>query len=121
MICPQCGSTNIRNSRRARWGDVFQRIRGLAAFRCRKCRQRFFASDSAEPGQERIVQSKQSHRPKRLISSQTKHRLIRRLIVIAIFTVAFALFWYFLRYLTTEPRPASDSGAVSAPLAFFLS
>ena len=37
--------------------------------------------------------------------------------MISIFAVAFILFLFFLRYLTTERSPSQDSGAVSSPLA----
>jgi len=51
------------------------------------------------------------------MSTRSKKRLIRRLIVITIFAVAFLLFLLFLRYLTSEKSPSQDSGAVSSPLA----
>jgi hypothetical protein len=115
MTCPECGSSEIRVSRSTRWSDVFQRVRGREAFRCRKCRLRFFALVSSESGPERAVQSKQTHRPTKLMSTRRKNRLVRRLIVILIFVVAFVIFWYFLRYLTSEPSPPRDSGAISSP------
>jgi multidrug efflux pump subunit AcrB len=49
------------------------------------------------------------------MSTRSKNRLVRRLFVILIFAVAFIIFLFFLRYLTTERMPASDSGAVSSP------
>lgn len=49
------------------------------------------------------------------MSTRSKNRLVRRLIVILIFAVAFVIFWYFLRYLTSEPSPPRDSGATSSP------
>jgi hypothetical protein len=115
MTCPQCGSSEIRVSRSTRWSDVFQRVRGREAFRCRKCRVRFSASVSPESGPKRPVQSKQTHWPTKLMSTRSKNRLVRRLFVILIFAVAFIIFLFFLRYLTTERMPASDSGAVSSP------
>lgn len=93
---------------------MFQRVRGREAFRCRKCRQRFFASVSAESGPERTAQSSRAPRPTKLMSTRSKKRLVRRLIVILIFAVAFVIFWYFLRYLTSERIPAPDSGATSS-------
>ncbi len=50
------------------------------------------------------------------MSTRSKKRLIRRLVVISIFALAFIVFWLFLRYLTTEKSPSQDSGAVSYPL-----
>jgi multidrug efflux pump subunit AcrB len=116
MTCPKCRSSEIRASRSSRWSDIFQRVRGREAFRCRKCRQRFFASQSSALGSQQVVQSKHTHRHSRLMSRRTKKRLSRRLIVIAIFAVMFVIFLFFLRYLITERMPASDSGAVSSPL-----
>jgi hypothetical protein len=115
MTCPDCGSSEVRASRSTRWNDFFQRVHGREPFRCRKCRLRFFASDSPGSGSEPVAQSGRNHRPTKLLSSRTKKRLIRRLVVISIFAVAFILFLFFLRYLTTERMPSSDSGAVSSP------
>jgi len=116
MICPACGSSEIRTSRHTRWSDFFQRVRGREAFRCRTCRLRFFASQSTKSGPEQVVQSKHIHRPQKLMSTRSKKRFVRRLVVILIFAVAFVIFLFFLRYLITERMPASDSGAVSSPL-----
>jgi hypothetical protein len=112
MTCPECGSSEVRASRSTRWSDTFQRLRGREAFRCRKCRQRFFASSSTVPvlpASGQPVQSKHTRRPARRISTHTKKRLIKRLVMLSIFAVAFILFLFFLRYLTTERMPASDS------------
>lgn len=38
--------------------------------------------------------------------------MTRRLIVISIFAVAFILFFFFLRYLTTERMPAPESRSI---------
>jgi multidrug efflux pump subunit AcrB len=116
MTCPQCGSSDIRTSRHARWSNVFQRIRGREAFRCRACRKRFFASPSTDPGPQQAIQAKQTHRHAKLISTRSRKRLVRRLVVISIFALAFIAFLLFLRYLTTEKSPSQDSGAVSSHL-----
>jgi multidrug efflux pump subunit AcrB len=50
------------------------------------------------------------------MSTRSKKRLVRLLVVIGIFAVAFVIFLFFLRYLTTERMPASDSGAISSHL-----
>lgn len=114
MICPQCGSSDIRTSRRSPWTDVFQRLRGREPFRCRKCRLRFFASQSSLAVDERVVPSTHTRRPQKLMSTRSKRRLIRWIIVVTIFAVAFIIFLFFLRYLTTERSPSQDSGAVSS-------
>ena len=116
MTCPKCGSSEIRESKSIGWNDIFQRVRGREAYRCRKCRQRFFASDSLESGRQKVVLSKDTHGPRKLMSTRAKKRLIRRFVAISIFAVAFYLFWLFLRYITTDRTPASDSGAVSSSL-----
>jgi flagellar basal body-associated protein FliL len=82
---------------------------------------RFYASESAEPGPLKADQSKSTHRHPKLISTRSKKRLVRRLIVISIFALAFIIFWFFLHYLTTEKSPSQDSGAVSVPLTSFPS
>ena len=90
-------------------------------FRCRDCRMRFYASESAQTAPKLAEQSKPIHRHPKLISTRRKKRLIRRLIVISIFTLAFLVFWLFLRYLTSEKSPTQDSGAVRVSLASSLS
>jgi type VI protein secretion system component VasF len=119
MTCPECGSSEVRASRSTRWNDFFQRVRGREAFRCRKCRQRFFASPSSESGSKPTAQSTHTHRPNKLMSTRSKKRLVRQLIVAVIFAVAFALFLFFLRYLTTDRMPTTDYGAGKSSLTFF--
>lgn len=113
MICPQCGSSEIRSSKSTRVQDVIERVRGRDAFRCRQCRNRFFASDVGGAEAAKTTESKGSSRPKKLISSRFKKTFTRRLTVISIFAVAAIVFWFFLRYLTTERSPSQDSGAVT--------
>jgi multidrug efflux pump subunit AcrB len=48
----------------------------------------------------------------KLLSTRSKKRLARRLVVVSIFALAFAAFWLFLRYLTTERTPSQDSSVV---------
>ena len=120
MTCPKCGSTEVRSSKRAELGDFFHRMRGHEAFRCRKCRERFFVSEAALSDGQRTVLSKSTNKPVKLMSVRKKQRIIRQLIVVSIFAVAFALFLFFLRYLTTPKMPPSDSGAVRSPIPVFL-
>jgi preprotein translocase subunit SecG len=110
MTCPECGNSEIRISQRAHWGDIFQRVRGRQAFRCRKCRRRFFAPLSPQSGLDQGFQSKHSTRPKKLFSTRRKKNLVRALAVLSIFAMAFVIFLLFLRYLTTERAPDPDSG-----------
>jgi hypothetical protein len=120
MTCPACGSSEIRTSRHARWSDIFQRVRGREAFRCRSCRIRFFASQSSESVLKQAIQSKHTHHPKKLMTSRAKKRLVKRLIVISIFAVALVLFLIFLRYLTKEPISPPESTSISSLSSRFL-
>jgi len=116
MICPKCSSTEIRVSKHPHWDDFLQRIRGREGYRCRKCRFRFFASPSSELDPVPVHQSTHTSRPKILISTRARKRLVKRLVVISIFAVAFIVFWFFLRYITTERMPGSDSSVMTFSL-----
>ena len=76
--------------------------------------KRFYDSDSTTSGLQQVDKSKLTHRPAKFISARTKKRLVRRLIVISIFALAFIVFWLFLRYLTADKNTSQDSGAVRA-------
>jgi len=118
MICPDCGSDNIRTSRSSRWNDLFQRLRGRDVFRCRGCRLRFYASVSSGSGLKAAVKSGHGHSSLKRMSARKKQHLVKRLIVLSIFLLAFIVFWVFLRYLTTEREAQSDSGAVRFPVSY---
>lgn len=118
MNCPKCQSADIRSSRSPGWVDAFQRARGRDAFRCRDCRSRFFARDSGEPANK--ADPKALQKSKQIRESRRKRRLARRMLIISIFAVAFAIFFFFLRYLTTERAPSSDSGRINSYPAFSL-
>jgi hypothetical protein len=116
MICPGCGSSEIRSSRSTSWKDIFQRARGREALRCRDCRLRFFASEFSESVPKQAVEPSRPRRSKPLLNPRAKKRLGRGLIVLAIFAAALLIFLFFLRYLTTERSPSEDSRAVSSRL-----
>ena len=103
MTCPKCGSTRIRASKRATWKDALQRIQGRTAFRCQNCHNRFFEAGIEPTG------LKPKGSAVKLIRTRTKKKLAKKLVVFSIFAVAFIVFWLFLRYLTTDRAPASDS------------
>ncbi len=108
MTCPKCGSEDVRHSQRPRSSDLLQGIGGKAAYRCRKCRERFFGVPSAYAG------SKPARKPLRPISLASKmnskkaNRIKRRMTAIAVFFGVFLIFLLLLRYLTTE-RPTESS------------
>jgi hypothetical protein len=76
MICPNCASSEIRRSQRSSWTDVVQQFRGQDAFRCRKCRNRFYAPRAA-------VTDPKSVKPSRRRRSGGKASLKKRLKFIA--------------------------------------
>ncbi len=92
--------------------DVFCRFRGREPFRCRNCRRRFFASPSTVKSQKSAVKRVPSHRSKRHLSRRTKKRVVRTLIMISVFVVAFILFLIFLRYLMIERQPKPYPGII---------
>lgn len=110
MNCPSCGSSDIRESRHPHMRDVLEKLAGRKPLRCRRCRQRFYAAVSAR-AKEELVRAKHSHRAHGLIHSRKRQRLLRRLVIVSIFAVAFVVFWIFLRYLTSEHAPAPESRA----------
>lgn len=112
MTCPDCGSSEIRLSRSTKFQDAFQRLRGREPFRCSKCRVRFFAIESPELALGKAAHSNPGRRSS--WNSRIKKRLAKRMIVVSIFAVALFIFLIFLRYVTTEQNPSSDSGAVTA-------
>jgi hypothetical protein len=44
--------------------------------------------------------------------TRTKKRLVRHLVAISVFALAFILFWIFLRYMTTDQVAPSHSGTI---------
>jgi len=108
--CPSCGSTEVRVSKTSRWSDVFHLIVGQEAFRCRNCRQRFFAKQAKETSVSASLRPGYSQRSRPRMSTTATRRLQRRLLIIFIFALALTIFGFFLRYILREPSPPSDSG-----------
>jgi CheY-like chemotaxis protein len=58
-ICPRCGRDDVRQSGRHSVGDMIMGCFGLAPYRCRACRNRFFrmpfGNGSKRPGAEPVV------------------------------------------------------------------
>ena len=99
MNCLLCGSPDIRLSKRSHLADVFARMRGKGAFRCRSCGKRFYAPEENGAGLKQALQMIGNRRSAGRLSSRTKRHLARKLVVIAIFAAAFALFWFCLRFI----------------------
>jgi hypothetical protein len=83
--------------------DVIYHMRGQEAYRCRTCRQRFYGPKSAALGMEK------SHRPKKFLHAPQSHKRFERrerlpyqIMFVALFAVAFLIFWLFLRYIASR-------------------
>lgn len=115
MTCPQCASSDIRRSSTSGWKDVLPNLRGRQAFRCRKCRHRFFAPPSAQLAagdqgrlQRKIARSKLSKQSK-------KRRLFRGVITAAVIVAMFSLFGLFLHYITVDHPPKDNAQDMGSP------
>jgi hypothetical protein len=90
---------------------MLYRLRGQEAFRCRACRHRFYAAKSAVAHR---MHGHRSPKPGALHPAiPNRMRLLRRLVMLAIFVLAFLIFWVFLRYITTERNPSEETPAGS--------
>jgi hypothetical protein len=117
MNCPSCGSSELRSSKRSQWSDGFQRLIGREPIRCRNCQERFYVSRST------VLRSGHSLnlRPKQLMSARTRGRILRRVILVAVFTLAFVLFWFMLDKIIGEGDQSRNSGAPVTTSAIFES
>jgi hypothetical protein len=109
MICPQCGSADTRASRNFRLGDIFERLRGKGTFRCRRCSKRFYASEPYASGLKKAVQSIRNQQSSHRLRSRTWKRLVRNLIMISIFALAFVLFLLCMRYVIAQASPVQGA------------
>jgi hypothetical protein len=91
-------------------GDVIERLLGKEAFRCRICRKRFFAPQSHAAGFKEAFLLMHNQRSNSRLSARTRRHLMRKLVIITIFAIAFVLFWVFLRYIIAEANPAQSTG-----------
>jgi ribosomal protein L37AE/L43A len=104
LLCPQCGSPEVRRSHHHKWFDRFYSPLHRQPYRCRKCRHRFYGAGSAAASD---AVSKRSHKRE---SKRGMRRLRHWMLEAAIFAVLLLLFFVFLKYLTREP-PASPEGS----------
>ncbi len=110
MNCPKCGGSEVRPSSRVKWID---RLRRKRALRCRTCRARFYAAGpQTEARAARHPGRSHEHGAKR--GGKRRRRWI---IEAVIFAVLLILFLLFLRYLTREAPPSSESGYALPSLA----
>lgn len=106
MICPNCGSSEIRRSQRSSWADIVQQFRGQDAFRCRKCRNRFYSPRAA-------VADPVSVKPSRRRRSKSKGSLKKRLqlagtVVLVLAASVLTLLWVIQMVVGTKPAPPFD-------------
>jgi len=116
MSCPRCANPDIRRSRSSHWSDAWHRAWGRDAYRCRKCRLRFFQTCLAQTADQIKGQTDRSRKAGKRLDFRRRKRLIRRLIAITVFIVMFSMFGLFLRHISQDnPPPSStqDSGGAS--------
>jgi len=106
MICPNCSSSEIRRSQRSSWTDIIQHLRGQDAFRCRKCRNRFYAPRAA-------VTDPVSVKPSRRRRSGGKTSLKKRLqligtVALVILACVVTLLWIIQMAIGSRPAPPFD-------------
>jgi len=115
MICPQCGGADTRASRKSYPMDLLHRMLGKEPFRCRTCHTRFYSADSVGAPSSLRSPSRRKHQAKGMHSRSRRHRK-RQLIALAIFALAFIVFWILLHYVTQEKSSGQDSGSRSTYL-----
>jgi hypothetical protein len=115
MTCPQCTSSDIRRSSNSSWKDVLPRLRGRHAFRCRKCRHRFFAVPSAPPAAGNPDRRGSKIKLDLLSKQWKKRRLFRRVITFAVVVAMFSLFGLFLHYIAEDHPPKDNAQDMSTP------
>lgn len=122
MVCPSCGSSEIRVSRHPHAMDMLERLRGRQPYRCRKCRGRFYSSNPLPPDVSNGSLSSQTSRRSstrkspRKTNPRNRRHLLKTLTAVVIFAAMFVIFWWFLRYLTTERDPSPDATSLRSIL-----
>jgi hypothetical protein len=102
IVSPAREESDIRLSRRSKWIDLVRRIRSQYAWRCRRCRIRFYApAGEAIAGSPRGEKSKSS-RHKHEGSSRGTHPWRRLLIQGSVLLGTLILFGLFLIYIAQE-------------------
>jgi len=110
MICPSCGDSAIRFSQHSYGSDAFQSLFGRMPYRCRKCRRRFYSSQTLPATSDGKKVSRRPHLDPRDEIKSKRKRLLRGLIAIAIFAAMFIIFLMILNYLTSEKGPPKEVG-----------
>ncbi len=113
MNCPACGKSDIRRSHSSDWRDNFERLLGRQAYRCRKCRQRFYYPAVGELARRNsgLAQKKGV----KVRDFRRRKRVMRRIIAVAVFVVMFSLFGLFLRHISQDHPPQSNAQDMGSP------
>ncbi len=122
MNCPKCGENNTRLSRRSTWRDLLHKVASQRAWRCRNCKERFYARGGAEvPAVEAAAPKQRTHSKSKQKRKTGQPRLSKRtqtrLVEAGLFVGMLVVFYFFLRYLTQERLPTGESNYRTFPNA----
>jgi hypothetical protein len=115
MDCPSCGKSDIRRSHSSNWRDSVQRVLGRQAYRCRKCRRRFYYPAVGEPTAHNTARAQQKRPGGKVKDFRKRKRLLRRIIAVAVFVAMFSLFGLFLHHISVDHPPQSNAQDVGSP------
>jgi len=113
MKCPKCGSTEQRRSRHSEWKDIFHKVLGQQAQRCRSCHTRFYAPP---PPPEPAPASTNGSRKRHHKSRGNFKRLRRHIIEAAVFAAMLVIFLLCLLFITSEHKAPPDASFLSGSL-----
>jgi len=115
MTCPQCTSSDIRRSTTSSWSDILPSLRGRRAFRCRKCRQRFYAARLTAPAVHGSDHSGRKIAASKLGKKWMRQRLIRGVIAAGVIVAMFSIFGLFLHYIAVDHPPKDSAQDMGSP------
>ena len=107
--CNSCGSSDVRPSHQSERNDADYALLGQSAYRCRDCRNRFYA-----PAANHWKGGKKSRLHHRSFRSKLK-RCKRALINAAVFLVILGLFLLCLIYMSKDHPDAQASYTTACP------
>jgi hypothetical protein len=114
MTCPSCGNSDIRPSEHSYWSDTWQSMFGRKPYRCRKCRHRFYSSETPPPAAEGTKRSGRAQLDPIHEAKRRRKRLLRGLIAVAIFAAMFLIFLMILSYLTSDKGAPKEIGEIQS-------
>ncbi len=98
MLCPKCGDSHVRPSKRLAPADIVHRFKSEEAYRCRECHARFFGPvDPRTTWIARFQRQFATHRER----ERLKLKLRSKLTPVILFGIGLAVFAVFLRYLSS--------------------